>query len=307
MPVSTSTTCSPPIRASSNTSPHQTGPAVLRGARRRVDDRGAGTRAAQRGPQLAPPRRRIRLRAGGGVQRRRGADRRAAQRQPAGGGDPPPLLATSRPATCRRSRSSSTPRSPTSSTTTSRPTSGPRSWPTRCRTAARTRSVPDDRDRGRGHRGPARPAFPPRLPRPRGRAGAAPVDPAGRRRALPHPVLQRAQGVQPPPTGVFHALPISQGKSIVNSHWIKDMVGFYGLDMFMAETSATCGGLDSLLSRPARCAKRSSWPPRPTGRGRASSSPTARRRRTRSSRSRWSPPATSCCSTATATSRTTTG
>jgi arginine decarboxylase len=49
------------------------------------------------------------------------------------------------------------------------------------------------------------------------------------------------------PTGVFHALPISQGKSIVNSHWIKDMVGFYGLDVFMAETSSTCGGLDSLL------------------------------------------------------------
>jgi arginine decarboxylase len=48
-------------------------------------------------------------------------------------------------------------------------------------------------------------------------------------------------------TGVFHALPISQGRSIVNSHWIKDMVGFYGLDVFMAETSATCGGLDSLL------------------------------------------------------------
>ena len=49
------------------------------------------------------------------------------------------------------------------------------------------------------------------------------------------------------PTGVFHALPISQGKSIVNSHWIKDMLSFYGLDVFMAETSATCGGLDSLL------------------------------------------------------------
>ncbi|HZM68120.1 MAG TPA: beta-eliminating lyase-related protein, partial [Nakamurella sp.] len=49
------------------------------------------------------------------------------------------------------------------------------------------------------------------------------------------------------PTGVFHALPISQGKSIVNSHWIKDMIGFYGLEIFLAETSATCGGLDSLL------------------------------------------------------------
>jgi arginine decarboxylase len=49
------------------------------------------------------------------------------------------------------------------------------------------------------------------------------------------------------PTGVFHALPISRGKSIVNSHWIRDMIDFYGLDVFLAETSATCGGLDSLL------------------------------------------------------------
>jgi arginine decarboxylase len=49
------------------------------------------------------------------------------------------------------------------------------------------------------------------------------------------------------PTGVFHALPISRGNSVVNSHWIRDMVGFYGLDIFLAETSATCGGLDSLM------------------------------------------------------------
>jgi arginine decarboxylase len=48
-------------------------------------------------------------------------------------------------------------------------------------------------------------------------------------------------------TGAFHALPISQGKSIVGSHWISDMIGFYGLDIFLAETSATGGGLDSLL------------------------------------------------------------
>ena len=46
---------------------------------------------------------------------------------------------------------------------------------------------------------------------------------------------------------MFHALPISHGKSIVNSHWIKDMIDFYGLNIFLAETSATCGGLDSLL------------------------------------------------------------
>jgi len=49
------------------------------------------------------------------------------------------------------------------------------------------------------------------------------------------------------PTGVFHALPISHGNSIVESHWIRDMLDFYGLDIFLAETSATCGGLDSLL------------------------------------------------------------
>ena len=46
---------------------------------------------------------------------------------------------------------------------------------------------------------------------------------------------------------MFHALPISHGKSILNSHWIKDMADVYGLNIFLAETSATCGGLDSLL------------------------------------------------------------
>ena len=50
------------------------------------------------------------------------------------------------------------------------------------------------------------------------------------------------------PTGVFHALPISRGKSIARSHWIRDMLDFYGTNVFMAETSATSGGLDSLLA-----------------------------------------------------------
>ncbi len=49
------------------------------------------------------------------------------------------------------------------------------------------------------------------------------------------------------PTGVFHALPISRGKSITRSHWIQDMGAFYGPNIFLAETSATSGGLDSLL------------------------------------------------------------
>ncbi|MEQ8395827.1 ornithine decarboxylase [Thalassobaculum sp.] len=49
------------------------------------------------------------------------------------------------------------------------------------------------------------------------------------------------------PTGVFHALPISRGKSITRSNWIRDMGEFYGMNIFLAETSATSGGLDSLL------------------------------------------------------------
>ncbi|MGA7303561.1 MAG: beta-eliminating lyase-related protein, partial [Rhodothermales bacterium] len=49
------------------------------------------------------------------------------------------------------------------------------------------------------------------------------------------------------PTGVFHAMPISRGNSISKSHWIQDMGRFYGRNIFLAETSATTGGLDSLL------------------------------------------------------------
>lgn len=49
------------------------------------------------------------------------------------------------------------------------------------------------------------------------------------------------------PTGVFHAMPISRGKSVIKSHWIRDMGQFYGINIFLAETSATSGGLDSLL------------------------------------------------------------
>ncbi len=70
------------------------------------------------------------------------------------------------------------------------------------------------------------------------------------------------------PTGVFHALPLARGKSIMNSNWIGDLQQFYGMNLFMAETSATSGGLDSLLD--------------------------------------WCGRTTSCWSTATATSRTTT-
>ena len=49
------------------------------------------------------------------------------------------------------------------------------------------------------------------------------------------------------PTGVFHALPIARGKSMTTSHWARDFHDFYGPNIFLAETSATSGGLDSLL------------------------------------------------------------
>jgi arginine decarboxylase len=49
------------------------------------------------------------------------------------------------------------------------------------------------------------------------------------------------------PTGVFHAMPISRGNSVFKSHWLKDLGAFYGRNIFLAETSATTGGLDSLL------------------------------------------------------------
>ncbi|MCK6371076.1 MAG: decarboxylase [Gammaproteobacteria bacterium] len=49
------------------------------------------------------------------------------------------------------------------------------------------------------------------------------------------------------PVGTFHALPVARGKSIFRSHWIRDMGHFYGTNLFLAESSATTGGLDSLL------------------------------------------------------------
>ena len=49
------------------------------------------------------------------------------------------------------------------------------------------------------------------------------------------------------PMSVFHAMPISRGNSVFKSRWISDFGDFYGRNVFLAETSATNGGLDSLL------------------------------------------------------------
>jgi len=49
------------------------------------------------------------------------------------------------------------------------------------------------------------------------------------------------------PIGNFHALPIARGHSVFGSRWIQDFGRFYGDSLFMAESSSTAGGLDSLL------------------------------------------------------------
>ena len=61
------------------------------------------------------------------------------------------------------------------------------------------------------------------------------------------PYFDNLQKYAQRPIGTFHALPIARGKSIFKSNWISDMGKFYGINLFLAESSATTGGLDSLL------------------------------------------------------------
>jgi arginine decarboxylase len=61
------------------------------------------------------------------------------------------------------------------------------------------------------------------------------------------PYFDNLQKYAQRPIGTFHALPVARGKSIFKSNWIRDMGAFYGLNLFLAESSATTGGLDSLL------------------------------------------------------------
>jgi arginine decarboxylase len=61
------------------------------------------------------------------------------------------------------------------------------------------------------------------------------------------PFFDNLQKYAQRPIGTFHALPVARGKSIFKSNWIRDMGRFYGMNLFLAESSATTGGLDSLL------------------------------------------------------------
>lgn len=67
----------------------------------------------------------------------------------------------------------------------------------------------------------------------------------GARYKTPH--FSNLQSFARRPIGTFHALPIARGKSVFKSNWIQDMGHFYGTNLFLAETSTTAGGLDSLL------------------------------------------------------------
>ena len=49
------------------------------------------------------------------------------------------------------------------------------------------------------------------------------------------------------PIGAFHTLPVSRGNSVFTSAWLKDFAEFYGRNIFLGESSATTGILDSLL------------------------------------------------------------
>jgi arginine decarboxylase len=61
------------------------------------------------------------------------------------------------------------------------------------------------------------------------------------------PFFDALQAYSRSPKSVFHALPLSRGASLKDSPWAHDLLDFYGNNMFLAETSSTQGGLDSLL------------------------------------------------------------
>lgn len=70
---------------------------------------------------------------------------------------------------------------------------------------------------------------------------------SGVRNRFSTPFFDALQAYSRQPKGVFHALPLSRGASVKDSPWIQDMLDFYGDNIFLAETSSTQGGLDSLL------------------------------------------------------------
>ena len=109
------------------------------------------------------------------------------------------------------------------------------------------------------------------------------------------------------PIGTFHALPVARGKSVFNSHWIRDFGHFYGANMFPRGILRHDGrpGFASRADRehqgrPGQ-SRQSFWLSDSSSLG-----PMALRLLIRSRCRRWFVPATSCWSIATAISRITT-
>lgn len=69
----------------------------------------------------------------------------------------------------------------------------------------------------------------------------------GLRNRFDTPFFDALRAYAAAPVGQFHALPVARGASVFNSKSLQDMGEFYGRNIFMAETSTTSGGLDSLL------------------------------------------------------------
>jgi arginine decarboxylase len=70
----------------------------------------------------------------------------------------------------------------------------------------------------------------------------------GVRRRFSTPFFDALKQYADKPIGNFHALPVARGNSVFGSPWLRDMAAFYGRNIFLAETSSTSGGLDSLLA-----------------------------------------------------------
>jgi arginine decarboxylase len=93
---------------------------------------------------------------------------------------------------------------------------------------------------------------------------------------------------------------------VFKSRWIQDFGEFYGRNLFLAETSATTGGLDSLLQPTGPLKKAQELASRAFGSQHTFFATNGTSTTNKIVVQAWWSPATSCSSTATATRATTT-
>lgn len=70
---------------------------------------------------------------------------------------------------------------------------------------------------------------------------------AGVRERTATPFFSALKSYSECPIAVFHALPLSHGKSVAGSQWARDFAEFYGEGYFAGETSCTMKPLDSMF------------------------------------------------------------